>query len=124
MANMIDAASAIGEEALLSQLSTKQEEILDLEISLASADKAEKWFDFNRYSEVREENRHLLKRNRDFEEVIIRLQAVQHEVKLSNMELQHHNQILQMDLCQAQMELRRQMELKAEKGKGGPEEVE
>ena len=40
------------------------------------------------------------------------------------MELKHHNQILQMDLCQAQMELRRQMELKAEEGKGGPEEVE
>ena len=108
---MIDAASAIGEEALLSQLSTKQEEILDLEISLASADKAEKWFDFNRYSEVREENRHLLKRNRDFEEEVTRLQAVQHEVKLSIMELQYQNRILQM-------------ELKAEKGKGGQEKVE
>ena len=109
MANMIDAASAIGEEALLSQLSTKQEEILDLEISLASTEKAEKWY-FDRYSEVREENRHLLKRNRDFEEEVTRLQAVQHEVKLSNMDLQHQNRILQM-------------ELKAETGKGGPEKA-
>ena len=111
---MIEGASAIGEEALLSQLSSKQEEIINLKITPASAQEGENWY-YKKFSEVRHENRNLLDRNPGFEEEVVRLQAVEYVLKMSNLNLEHENQQLQV----LNEELRREKKAKRE---SGPEE--